>query len=182
MSGVTTSGGRVERDGAGTSLVFRRVLPYPVEVVWRELTDPDRLERWYGRWEGDPATGAVVVRLVAEGDVPAEPLRIDWCEPPSLLAVTVGGGGTGGGTAWPLTVALAAKGDGTEGDGEGDGTTLVFRHLLGPDVEGGDVGGIGAGWHYYLDRLEASLRDEPVPDDWDDYAGLAATYGPAHPA
>ncbi|MDQ4137761.1 MAG: polyketide cyclase, partial [Actinomycetota bacterium] len=45
-------------------------------------------------------------------------------------------------------------------------TTLLFAQLLGDD----DIGSIGPGWEYYLDRLSRVLDDADAHDiDWDDY-------------
>ena len=43
----------------------------PAGALWRYLTDPDELGRWFGRWSGDQATGTVDVLMSAEGDAPA---------------------------------------------------------------------------------------------------------------
>ena len=59
--------------------------------------------------------------------------------------------------AWRVVLSLRA---------EGDGTVLVFAH---EDVPADEVGSVGPGWHYYLDRLGAVLAGTPVPDDWDSY-------------
>lgn len=59
--------------------------------MWAWLTEPNHLGRWYGRWTGDPARGRVLLQMVAEGDVPAEPVDIRRCDPPTALDVTLGG-------------------------------------------------------------------------------------------
>jgi hypothetical protein len=57
---------------------------------------------------------------------------------------------------WGVEVALR------EGAGV---TTVTFTHRMSPADA---VGDIGPGWLYYLDRVEASRTDAPMPE-WDDY-------------
>jgi uncharacterized protein YndB with AHSA1/START domain len=50
--------GTVTRDGDGLAVIrFERHLPYPVEVVWSALTEPQRLLRWWGEVDIDPRAG-----------------------------------------------------------------------------------------------------------------------------
>ena len=153
--------GRVVRSAAGVEVRFVRTYAVPPDTLWKVLTDPDELARWFGRWSGDPATGTVHMLMSAEGDGPPEPVQIDACDRPRHLAVTV----TGPDGAWPLVVDLAERAGGTE---------LRFSHRL---AEPYDAGSIGPGWHFYLDRLDAVVRGAPVPDAWDDYyPALAGAY------
>ena len=64
---ATSPPGRVLRDAGAVHLVYERVLDAPVARVWAAVTAPDLLERWFGRWSGDPATGEVAVLMTAEG-------------------------------------------------------------------------------------------------------------------
>src|SRR5690606_5905292 len=82
-------------------------------------TEPDRLSRWIGYWEGDPSTGAVQFSMTAEGDDPdPEEYRITRCEPPHRFA----GVTSTGDDAWHLSFDL---------DEEDGVTTLTFRQVLG---------------------------------------------------
>jgi uncharacterized protein YndB with AHSA1/START domain len=123
------------------NLVLTRSFAAPAAEMWRELTESDRLERWIGRWEGDPKTGHVVFFMTAEGEeAPPEEYTILECDPPRRFA-----GDTSQGTgAWHLWFELIEK---------GTTTVLVFGQRLNP---GEDVGSIGPGWEYYLDRLMAA--------------------------
>lgn len=69
--------------GAGAAIRVDRVLPAPVERVWRAWTDPAELSRWWGRTEGLAMTcceidlrpgGAYrfVLRPAGQPDGPAE--------------------------------------------------------------------------------------------------------------
>ena len=150
---VTTPLGQVLRDDEGMRLEFQRRYDDPIDDVWSALTEPDRMERWIGRWSGNPASGSVLFAMTAEGDVQPEPVTILRCEAPRTLDVEMP---TPDGT-WRLSLALRE----TEG-----GTELRFVHRM---AEPYDASSIGPGWQYYFDRLGAELAGAAVPDQWDDY-------------
>lgn len=132
--------GRVTHDGTTRTIVWVREFRAPVEDVWASITESDRLARWIGTWEGDPASGSVTFSMNAEGDAPAEEMVIRRCEPPYRLHLT---SQSPAGT-WLLDLDL------TEADGT---TTLAFTHAgLDPVV----AESVGPGWDYYLDRLVAA--------------------------
>ena len=62
----TPTGRRAERDGAQL-VVLERTFRAPIDDVWAAVTEPERLERWIGTWDGDPSTGTVGFRMTAEG-------------------------------------------------------------------------------------------------------------------
>jgi uncharacterized protein YndB with AHSA1/START domain len=147
--------GTVENGPRGTELVVTRTFRAPARDVWASLTEPDRLARWIGRWEGDPSTGRVTFFMTAEGDdVEPEECTITRCEPPHRFAADTAVGDD----TWHLAFDL---------DEAGGVTTLTFRQLLGP---ADDASSVGPGWEYYLDRLVAA-RDGRDPDelDWEHY-------------
>lgn len=152
--------GAVVREDGDVLLRFERRYDAPAADVWSALTDPDRLARWLGRWSGDPASGRVLLTMTDEGAHP-EPVTIDRCEPPTRLEVRM----TTADGPWPLAVLL------TETAG---GTALLFTHRL---AEPYDASGVGPGWHYYLDRLDAVLAGTAVPEDFTAYhPALADAY------
>lgn len=158
---TTQETGRVVRDGSGVRLEFHRAYDLPVEEVWAAVTDPERLDLWFGRWTGDPASGTVSLVMTAEGDVPPEQVAVDACEPPHRLAVTV----PGPDGPWPLELTLEPSGAGT--------ALRLVHHLAEPY----DAGSTGPGWQYYLDRLGAVLAGTRLPDDFDlYYPALAGAY------
>lgn len=143
--------GRVLRDEDGVVLQFERRYDASPGDVWAALTDPDRLSRWFGTWSGEVATGQVDLVMTAEADAEPQAVGIIECDEPHRLVVDLAApDGT-----WRLEVVLAAA---------ADATVLVFRQRL---AEPSDAGSIGPGWHFYLDRLGATLAGEPVPEDWD---------------
>ncbi|MCA5894353.1 SRPBCC family protein [Isoptericola sp. NEAU-Y5] len=147
--------GTVTTGREGRELLLTRTFRAPASDVWASLTEPDRMERWIGRWEGDPSTGRVTFFMTAEGDdVDPEEVRITRCEPPHRFAADT----TTAGEVWHVRFDL---------DESGGVTTLTFRQLLGPEA---DPGSTGPGWEYYLDRLVAAREGRPtdaVP--WDAY-------------
>ena len=159
---ATSPVGLVLRDADGVVLCFERVLDAPVERVWAAVTDPDLLERWFGRWSGDPASGEVAVVMAAEGQTEPERVTVLACEAPTRLTVTLHGPDG----PWPLDLLLLVE--------ETAGTRLRFTHRL---SEPYDAASIGPGWQFYLDRMGAVVAGTPVPVDFDDYLpGLAPAY------
>jgi len=152
---MTTITGTIEKIDDAPNLVLRRRFDAPARDVWRWLTESDRLEGWIGRWEGDPASGHVTFFMTAEGEE-AEPeeYTILECDPPRRFA----GDTSQGAGAWHLWFELAE---------EAGTTTLTFGQRLNP---GEDVGSIGPGWEYYLDRLAAAREGRDVDGvAWDEY-------------
>ena len=64
---MTTITGTVTKIDGDPHLVILRRFHATADEVWRELTESERLERWIGRWEGDPKTGHVSFFMTAEG-------------------------------------------------------------------------------------------------------------------
>ncbi len=145
--------GRVMPIAGGRALVLERSFAAPIEDVWASITESERLERWIGRWEGQAGSGRTVKFLMtAEGAEEPEDVRIVECEPPRLLRIVFNQGHN----EWHVDVTLReVKGV----------TVLTFIQDIG---EGMDVGDVGPGWEYYLDRLAAARANAPQPE-WDDY-------------
>jgi len=143
--------GRIETRDGEPVLVLTRHFTAPIEDVWAAVTEPDRLARWIGRWEGDPPSGSVRFQMAFEEGHAGERMEIRRCEPPHTLHVAV----QQGGEVWRLELGLAHS-DGV--------TTLTFTQPgltpeLAPDV--------GPGWEYYLDRLvDAETGADPGDRDF----------------
>lgn len=153
---MTTITGTVTKIDGHPNLVILRRFRATADEVWRELTESERLERWIGRWEGDPKTGHITFFMTAEGDDPEpEVYTILECDRPRRFA----GDTSQGEGSWHLWFELAEE---SPGD-----TVLTFGQRLNP---GEDVGSIGPGWEYYLDRLVAAQAGLDADDvEWDDY-------------
>jgi uncharacterized protein YndB with AHSA1/START domain len=159
-------GRREQRDGRPT-LVLERTFRAPVADVWAAVTEPERLVRWIGTWSGDPASGAVMFRMTAEGDdVAAEAVTIHECRPPERLELSIANSAEESGH-WHLELDLS------EAAGV---TTLTFAQRLHDPALAKDV---GPGWEYYLDRLVAAHTGGDVAAvAWPDYEGMATYYEP----
>ncbi|MFE6971365.1 SRPBCC family protein [Isoptericola sp. NPDC057653] len=147
--------GTVEHGAAGPELVLTRSFDATAPDVWASVTEPHLLDRWVGRWEGDPTSGRVRFFMTSESpDAEAAECVITRCEPPHRYAVdTAAPGGV-----WHLALELAES---------GGVTTLTFRQRLGADD---DAASIGPGWEYYLDRLVAVRSGRPAGDvAWESY-------------
>jgi len=148
---MTTPTGRIEEHDGRHVLVQTRKLRAPIEDVWAAVTEPERLARWIGSWTGDPASGAVDFRMLFEGEGhPSEQMEIRVCEPPHRLHLT----SYAGEQVWLIELDL------THAEGV---TTITFSQ---PGVTREQVGDVGPGWDYYLDRLvdvetgaDPALRD-----------------------
>jgi len=151
-----------QRDGQHV-LVQTRRLRAPLEDVWAAVTDPDRLARWIGTWEGDPTSGSVQFRMLFEGGHPAETMTIRVCEPPRRLHLT----SQVGDEVWLLDLDLSHV----------DGVTTVT--LTQPGVTAEQASSVGPGWDYYLDRLvDAETGADPALRDFerDYYPATSAHY------
>jgi len=160
---MTQLGTITEVDGRHV-LVQTRQFAAPVEDVWAAVTEPERLARWIGTWTGDPAAGSVHFRMLFEGDEhEGESMEIRVCEPPYRLHLT----SRVGDEVWLLELDLSHE-DGV--------TTLTFSQ---PGVAKEQVGEVGPGWDYYLDRLvDAETGADPAGRDFerDYYPALSDHY------
>ncbi|MGY1822375.1 SRPBCC family protein [Geodermatophilus sp. SYSU D00079] len=145
-------------------LEFRRSWPDPVDDVWAAITEPDRLARWIGRYEGERGPGGTGTFTMAfeEGEHTGAAVRIVECDPPRRLVVEW----TAEELGWRLELDLSS---------DGDTTTLVFSQALAPGMAAGDVLG---GWHWYLDRLDAEVAGTAGPGEWEPFwAEVGPLYG-----
>lgn len=153
--------GRIVRTEDGIDIVLTRRIHGSVEDVWASITESERTERWFGRWEGAAAVGSSIrVRMGFEEGAPWSDIRIDTCSPPEHLAVTT----LDESGSWHLEIRLA---------GHGRHTELTFvQHR--EDTTGADD--IGPGWEYYLDNLVASRDGVPLPNFADYFPSMQSYY------
>jgi uncharacterized protein YndB with AHSA1/START domain len=138
---TATATGRLDTTDGRDAVVFERTFNASRHDVWAAVTESHRLERWFGTWTGDPASGSVQVLMNAEGDdATPETFQIRRCEPPRLLEVhAVNDYG-----AWTLVVELRE---------DAGVTTLRFSQVIeDPEM----IESTGPGWDWYLDRLVAA--------------------------
>ena len=156
--------GVVTQEAEGVRLQFRRSWPDPVEDVWSALTEPGRMARWIGTFEGPRAVGATgTFTMTHEEQQVPEPVTVLECDPPHRLVVHWEGG-----TGWTVALDLTS---------EAGGTVLLFTQVFDP---GTDVTEFAGGWHWYLDKLDAEVSGRPQPAAWDAFwAEVGPRYG--HP-
>jgi uncharacterized protein YndB with AHSA1/START domain len=133
----------VRLDGDRRAVRLERTYATNPEDLWSALTDPDRLARWFARVEGDLSLNGAFVIYFDDDDPDERTLgQVLGCDPPSRLEVS-----------WffqeegqsRLTVELTP---------DGDSTRLVLDHARLPlDA----AAGYSAGWHTYLEQLDADL-------------------------
>ena len=123
--------GRQETIDGRPALVFERHLAHSVERVWRAVTEPEELARWFvAPVDWRPEVGAGFTSVGQAGEVVAvEERRFfawEW-----------------GGERFSFKL-----------EPEGEGCLLTFTHVFGDRARGADQ---AAGWDVHLDRLGAHL-------------------------
>jgi uncharacterized protein YndB with AHSA1/START domain len=149
-----------QADEGSRLVVLRREYPDPIDDVWSALTESERTGRWIGTYTGVGRVGGGVEftmtgEVDAGGEVaPPVTVTVVECDPPRRLVLDIPEGEN---RPWRVAVSLAE---------EAGRTVLLFEQRV---IEGVDPADVEAGWSWYLDRLGASLHDEPMPQ-WPDYA------------
>jgi uncharacterized protein YndB with AHSA1/START domain len=151
-------------------LRFTRTLPHPREKVWRAVTEPEHLARWFPTTiEGERAAGARLRFAFPAAQLPAFEGEMTAYEPPSLMELRWGSD--------LLRLELRAVEQGTEL------TLLDTLDALGKAARD------GTGWHTCLDALQAALAgrgdareelarwEELHPDYIERFGPSAATIG-----
>ncbi|MFL5824748.1 MAG: SRPBCC family protein [Solirubrobacteraceae bacterium] len=153
-----------QRDDGRWQLRFTRNLAHPIERVWRAVTEPEHLAKWFpSTIEGERATGATLrFSFPVEGVEPIDGEMLAY-EPPTLMRLSWG--------ADILELNLRSTSEGTE---------LTLIDIL---DEHGKAARDGAGWHKCLDALESALQGEPDArerlGDWSEvHAVYVERFGP----
>ena len=157
--GVVTT----EDDGR-QRLEFRRSWPDPIEDVWAALTEPDRVARWIGRYDGARGAGGTGTFFMTheEGEQTGEAMTIRECDPPRRLVVEWVQQQT---ENWSVALDLWTE------DGR---TVLRFVQVFPAGV---DVVDFAMGWHWYLDKFDEVVSGRPAPGDWN---AFIAEVGPGY--
>lgn len=162
--------GEVEVAGELATLVFRRRIPQPPDAVWKALTDPSELSKWY------------MTRAAIEGRKGG---TIDFHAGPSQLHVT------GRILAWDPPRILEHEWKVAPRPELPSGEDAVIRWELRPDGAGTILHlthrnlhrqtalGFAPGTHAFLDRLAAQLAGEPLPPWPERYTQVAPRYPPS---
>lgn len=130
----------------GPDLILSRSFAVGADAVWAAMTDPARTTEWFGPWEGEGVPGETIrVQMRFEEGDPWVPMRIDACDRPTRLAVSM----LEDKGDWRLELVLSETAGGTR--------LSLIHHLTGVD----GLGEIGPGWDFYLDLFGAALRQTP---------------------
>ncbi|MDC0721541.1 SRPBCC family protein [Nannocystis bainbridge] len=155
---------------------LERVLPGPIERVWRYLTDSDKRARWLaaGQFELRPGGRAEFrfdhASLSSEKTYPerhkgAEGAqgfeKVLECDPPRLLRMTWGGPDEPAEVCFELTP-------------EGDRVRLVLTTRRLPTRD--EVVGTASGWHAHLAILADTLAERPPRGFWSTLADAERDY------
>lgn len=158
---------------------FERLLPGPVEKVWRYMTHPDYRSRWLCGGEIELAIGGRVemnfnnASLSSEKDIPKPAKFADMPEevsfggvvtqlkPPVLLAHT-----------WVFEGEASEVCYELESVGQKVLLKLTHRRLSSAD----EMLDVCAGWHTHLDILSRIAEDQPAPAYWKRHEKLEAEY------
>lgn len=131
--------GSLETVDGHPALRFERRLAHPVERVWRAVTEPAELERWFpGAVAWKPEAGEVF-------EAGGETGEITELDSPRLIAWTFG----------PDRFRFELGPD-------GGGCLLVFTHVFQDRELGAQT---AAGWETYLDRLDVHLDGRELAEE-----------------
>jgi uncharacterized protein YndB with AHSA1/START domain len=138
--------------------------------MWSALTDPSRLARWWGHAEGD-------LRLGGEFDVRIPNAwegtgRIDVCEPPSHLRVTMRDGDPRPGQPEETVMEVWLTADGSQ--------TLLVAEDRGLPVN--LLPAYGAGTQIHIENLADYLAGRERGDDEERWSALLPAYEALAPA
>jgi uncharacterized protein YndB with AHSA1/START domain len=162
-AGAAVEGTLHSVDGKG---VVRLKARYETDIddLWSALTDPQRLERWYGKVHGDLRVGGEFTATVHGSGWDGRG-RIDECDPPQRLEVTMweeeGAEGV---------VAAELVTDGAE--------TILMIERRGIPLD--MLYAYGAGWQAHMEDLGAHLAGQDCSDwpgdSWPRWEELAPSY------
>lgn len=146
--------GTFRRTGEVFDIIFERHLPYPVEVVWDAITNPDKLEKWLGRSTVDLKLKGNITIDMQGMEIYGQILSL---KEQNLLEYTWAS------QSFPDTMSIVRFELTKESD---TSCRLKFmERLVGPQY----LSGAGPGWHYVLDTLSRVLEGKTIPP-WDEKA------------
>jgi uncharacterized protein YndB with AHSA1/START domain len=145
-------------------LCFKRALAHPPEKVWRAITEPEHLAKWFPTTiEGDRVTGASLRFSFSGGQAPPVDGEMIAFEPTSVMELRWG--------TDIVRLELRPIDDGTE---------LTLLDTL---DERGKAARDAAGWHTCLDALARAINERAdAPEDkgtWEEFhAAYVESFGP----
>lgn len=127
------------------TIVLERDYDHPRDEVWACWTEPDRLARWLGRIDRQPAVGETV-RMTMSPEA-AQDIELVGCEPRESLTVRWGGFGEGESR---VRVTFADTG------AEGSATRVRLEHS---GLRAHGAWSYGAGWGEVLHLAALAVAD-----------------------
>jgi uncharacterized protein YndB with AHSA1/START domain len=135
--------GTYEEIDGRPALRFERSFSQPVERVWRAVSDPDEMGRWFpARVTADLQPGGAMSFEFDDPDAPPTTGEVTQLDPPRLLAFK-----------WGEDLLRF------ELEPEGEGSRLVFIHFL---ANRDEAARNAAGWDICLRELDRQLAGEPA--------------------
>lgn len=154
--------GEIALDGARRSVTVQREYPATAAELWAALTEPERLERWIGRFE--PTADGFRLEMGGQQADAVVDGRVLACEPERRLLVTWRFSGAGESEApTELEATIAAT--------SADRVLLTLSHRR---VQAVTASVYGAGWQDVLTHLARALGGEATPQEHGGYLGEAA--------
>ena len=162
---------------------FKRLLPGPIERVWRYLTEPEKRAKWLAGGDTELRVGGQVelhfhnAGLSSLPDIPPPekyrdmPEKVSFsgkvtrCDPPRLLAHTWVGGDENEEGESEVTYELEERGDDVL-------LTLTHRRITTREM----MSGICGGWHTHLDIMIDVLNAREPQPFWFRHTALEAEY------
>lgn len=140
--------GTLRSEGGAGIVRMEDRFPTDAADLWSALTSPDRLERWVAAVEGDLGVHGTFQATFTSGW--EGPGRVDVCDPPSRLKVTM----SPGKPDETVIEALLTP--------DGDQTNLIIEERGIPLDE---YAAHGAGWQAHVEDLAAHIAGR-VPVSW----------------
>ena len=150
--------GTVTIEGEYATLTYKRHLSYPREVVWKAITDPKELAGWMNTKAAiDGLNGGAIDFVNTVSGFHTEGRILVW-DPQRVFE-----------HEWHITPNPSLPDGEPEAiirwelkqDGDSNNTLLTLTHIR---LTKSTSQNFAPGWHAYLDRLEASLSNEVLPD------------------
>jgi uncharacterized protein YndB with AHSA1/START domain len=161
--------GRAVIDGDTATLIFTRVFPHPSEHVWEAVTTPEGLAQWLMARDVkiDGRTGGTIEMVSGPGRYFSSGKILNW-KPPSLFEYEWNVAAV---PEMPLGEHAIFRYELTPQAGA-TLLTVTYRRVTRPTATG-----LLPGLHALLDRLEAQLDKQPLPDWQGRFSELLTQYG-----
>lgn len=158
--------GTITMDGDVAVISFRRRMPYPIQDVWHAITDPKELAAWFGTAAIDAREGGAIDIVPTEPPAAESQKRMTgrilvW-DPPRVFEHEAHQRIVEHGTVrWEL---------------EPDGDNATYVSYVHRGLSQKNASGFLPGSHAFLDRFQAHLAGESIPNWTKRYDEVAPLY------